>query len=353
MPVSDVHRRVAVAQIGCGYWGPNLLRNLARDAGCRLVAVAEPAAERRRYIRAQYPEVRIEAEAAAVVADPGVDAIVVATPAATHFALAKAAILAGKHVLVEKPLATTVPEVDELAELAVRVRRVLMVGHTFLYNDAVHELRRRVNDDGFGRIFYMHSQRLSLGQLRSDVNVWWNLAPHDLSILLFLMDGRLPKTISATGTVHLQPGIEDVVMASLVWDDETSAFVHVSWLDPYKVRRLTVVGSERMVVYDDTADYKLTVLDKGFARVPRIGEEMDFDGVRDFRLEPRLGSVHMPYFEIREPLAVEIGHFFDAIRHGKPPLTGAPHARDVVALLAAGERSLKAGGEPVQLGASP
>jgi predicted dehydrogenase len=197
-----------------------------------------------------------------------------------------------------------------------------------------------VSEDGFGRIFYMHSQRLSLGQLRADVNVWWNLAPHDLSILLFLMGGRMPKTISATGTIHLQPGIEDVAMASLAWDDETSAFVHVSWLDPYKVRRLTVVGSERMVVYDDTADYKLTVLEKGFARVPRIGERMDFDGARDFRFEPRQGSVHLPYLEVREPLAVEIEHFLASIAAGTPPLTGARHACDVVALLAAGDRSL-------------
>jgi predicted dehydrogenase len=341
--------RVAVAQIGCGYWGPNLLRNLASCGDCRLVAVVEPAPGRRQFIASHYPGLTLHERATAVIADPNIAAIVVATPAGTHFELAKAALLAGKHVLVEKPLATTLAAAETLAELAERQGRVLMVGHTFLYHDAVHELRRMVTDEGFGRTFYMHSQRLSLGQLRSDVNVWWNLGPHDLSILLFLMGGRMPATISATGTTHLQPGIEDVVMASLAWDDEISAFVHVSWLDPYKVRRLTIVGSERMVVYDDTSDYKITVLEKGFARVPRIGERMDFDSGRDFRFEQRHGAVHMPHLQVREPLRVEIEHFFRSIVQGTPPATGPRHACDVVALLEAGDRSLKAGGKPIAL----
>lgn len=342
--------RVVVAQIGCGYWGPNLLRNLASHSDCRLAAVVEPAPMRRKFIASHYPDLPVHERAAAVIADPNIAAIVVATPAGTHFEFAKAAMLAGKHVLVEKPLATTVVEANELAALAEREERVLMVGHTFLYNDAVHELRKIVTSESFGRTFYMHSQRLSLGQLRSDVNVWWNLAPHDLSILLFLMDGRMPKTISATGSIHLQPGIEDVVMASLAWDDGISAFVHVSWLDPYKTRRLTIVGSEQMVVYDDTSDYKITVLERGFSRVPRLGERMDFDSGQDFRFEQRHGTVHLPYLPIREPLRVEIEHFLDSIVKGTLPLTGPRHACDVVALLEAGNLSLKTGGKPISPG---
>jgi predicted dehydrogenase len=200
-----------------------------------------------------------------------------------------------------------------------------------------------------GEAFYMHSQRLNLGQLRSDVNVWWNLAPHDISILLFLMGGALPKSVSASGTAHLQPGIEDVVMASLVWEHGVRGFVHVSWLDPYKVRRLTIVGSQRMIVYDDVSDYKITVLEKGFDRVPRIGERMDFDAPRDFRFEPRQGEVRMPHVSVREPLQVEISHFFECITTGREPLTGPRHARDVVAILAAGNRSLMTGGHPIAL----
>lgn len=342
-------KRIAVAQIGCGYWGPNLLRNLATHPGCQLVAVAENTPKRRAFVSSRFPAIPLRDDAEDVIRDSGVDAIVIATPAGTHFRLAKAALLAGKHVLVEKPLATTLAEAEELASLAAKQGVVLMVGHTFLYNDAVLELHRMTTKEFIGQTFYMHSQRLNLGQLRSDVNAWWNLAPHDLSIFLLLMNGRMPKSISASGTAHLQPNVEDVVMASLEWEDGVRGFVHVSWLDPFKVRRMTVVGSQRMVVYDDVSDHKITVLEKGFNRVPRIGENMDFDVPQDFRFEPRQGDIHMPNITVREPLQVEIGHFFECIAQGKVPLTGARHACDVVALLEAGNQSLKAGGRPVTL----
>lgn len=342
-----MQQQITVAQLGCGYWGPNLLRNLAAHESCRLVAVVESAPKRRAFVVSAYPHIAIHEDPTTVFSDSSVAAVVIATPAGTHFDLAKAAILAGKHVLVEKPLATSVAEANELITLAQRNNVVLMVGHTFLYNDAVHELRRLASQEFLGETFYMHSQRLNLGQLRSDVNVWWNLAPHDISILLFLVDGKMPKSVAASGTAHLQPGIEDVVMASLVWDNGISAYVHVSWLDPYKVRRLTIVGSQRMIVYDDISDYKLTILDKGFDRVPHAGERMDFDAPENFRFEQRQGSVNMPPIKLREPLRTEIGHFFECIANGQEPRTGGRHARDVVAILEAGGQSLATGGRPV------
>jgi len=346
--VSDT-KPVSIAQIGCGYWGPNLLRNLASHQGYKLVALVEKREARRAYVAAQYPGVRLYDDVASVLSDPDISALVVATPAATHFALTAAAIKAGKHVLVEKPLATCVADADRLIELADRQGSVLMAGHTFLYHDAVHELRRMLLDDFLGQNFYMHSQRLNLGQLRSDVNVWWNLAPHDLSILCFLAGDRMPRSISASGTAFLQPGIEDVVTATLVWDDGLTAFVHVSWLDPAKVRRLTIVGSRRMVVYDDMSDYKITVLDKGFDHLPHIGENMDFDDGPMVRFEQREGGIHKPYLRMREPLRNEIDHFRECIATGQEPRTGGRHARWVVALLEAGQQSIKAGGSPIAL----
>jgi predicted dehydrogenase len=338
---------VSIAQIGCGYWGPNLLRNLASHPGFRLAALVEKREARRAYVAAHYPGVQLYNDVSSILADPEISALVIATPAATHFELTEAAIKAGKHVLVEKPLATRVADADRLIELANRHGSVLMAGHTFLYHDAVHELRRMLLDDFLGQNFYMHSQRLNLGQLRSDVNVWWNLAPHDLSILCFLAGDRMPSTISASGTAFLQPGIEDVVTATLVWDDGLTAFVHVSWLDPNKVRRLTLVGSRRMVVYDDMSDYKITVLDKGFDHLPHIGDNMDFDDAPMVRFEQREGEIHKPYIRIREPLRNEIDHFCECIATGKEPRTGGRHARDIVALLEAGQESIKAGGRPI------
>lgn len=338
------NRRVRVGQVGCGYWGPNLLRNLDANPECVVVAVADASPERRAFIAARFPHVRLHDDWRDLLLDPSLEAVVVATPAATHYTVASAALKAGKHVLVEKPLAMSTVEVDALSLLAHRGNRVLMAGHTFIYNDAVRNLRTMIRSGDLGDVVYLFSQRLNLGQLRSDVNAWWNLAPHDVSILLFLMDDIEVRTVSATGRAFLQPGIEDVVIANLTWNNGVVAAVHVSWLDPHKTRQLTVVGTRKMVVYDDTNDYKLTVFDKGFEAVPRLGERMDFDAPASMRFKSRQGAVTMPYCPVREPLSVEIEHFLDCIVTGCSPETGAPHARAVVAVLESAQASLKQGG---------
>jgi predicted dehydrogenase len=338
--------RVRVGQAGCGYWGPNLLRNLRENSKCALAAVADASPGRRAFVAARFPEARISADWRDLISDPDLHAIVVATPASTHFEVARAALKAGKHVLVEKPLAMSVAEVDELARIVDRRGIVLMVGHTFIFNDAVRELRRMILEGELGQIVYLYSQRLNLGQLRSDVNAWWNLAPHDVSIQLYVTGDAEVSTVSAMGRAFLQPGIEDVVISNLTWRSGMMGTIHVSWLDPHKTRQLTVVGTRRMVVYDDIGDYKLTVFEKGFDRVPRLGETMDFDMPPSLHFKPRQGAVVMPHRPVREPLSVEVDHFLDCILLEKVPETDALHARAVVGVLEAAHASLKQGGAP-------
>jgi predicted dehydrogenase len=342
-----------IGQLGCGYWGPNLLRNFSAQAGCLVKWVAEMSAERRSYVEANFPRSRTTADWEKVLADPEVEAVVVATPAATHAEIARRALAAGKHVFVEKPLATSVADADDLVRRAAAAGRVLMAGHTFLYNAAVRYVQALVERGDLGRLYYLYSHRLNLGQVRSDVNAWWNLAPHDVSILLYLMGGALPANVSAHGVDYIQPGVEDVVFASLTWPDRVTAQVHVSWLDPGKVRKMTLVGSRKMVVYDDVSDDKVAVIDKGVDRVPKLGEKMDYDESGAYQLLHRSGDVLLPRIKFDEPLKVESAHFLDCVRNGREPLTGPGHARDVVAVLEAGQRSLREGGGPVAVEARP
>ena len=337
-----------VAQFGCGYWGPNLLRNFSAQPDCHVKWVAEPSPQRRDYVADNFPKTQTTGEWEEVLRDPEVQAIIIATPAMTHYSLAKAALEAGKHVLVEKPLATCKREADELLALAAARRLTLMAGHTFLYNAAVRHVKSLLDEGTLGNIYYIYSQRLNLGQVRSDVNAWWNLAPHDVSILLYLMDGIMPISISAHGVDYLQPGIEDVVFATLTWANRITAHVHVSWLDPGRVRRMTFIGSRKMVVYDDTIEDKIAVLDKGFDRVPRAGESMDYDYFNNYQLQNRTGDILFPRIQAQEPLKVETAHFLKCITTGDESLTGSRHARDVVAVLEAGQQSLRQG-KPVSL----
>jgi predicted dehydrogenase len=341
--------RIRVGQAGCGYWGPNLLRNLLANKKCSVTTVAEPSPDRQDFVVSRCPDIKICKSWRDLVADPTLDAIVIATPAATHFSVAQAALETGKHVLAEKPLATNTAEVDELIRLAERRGLVLMAGHTFIYNDAVRFLRNMILKGELGDIVYLYSHRLNLGQIRSDVNAWWNLAPHDISIQLFLMGDLDVKTVSAAGRAFLQRGIEDVVTANLTWRNGMMGVIHVSWLDPHKIRQLTVVGTRKMVVYDDISEYKLTVFDKGFDRIPRIGERMDFDSPSPMQLRQRQGEVVMPYCPVREPLSVEIDHFLECILTGNAPDTDGWHARAVVEVLEAAQISINESGALIHL----
>jgi predicted dehydrogenase len=324
---------LVLAQLGCGYWGPNLLRNFSVLPGAEVRYVADPSAARRAFVRDNFPRTTPVESPDVVFEDPDVTGVIIATPAATHFALARRALETGKHVLVEKPLATCVAEVDELAGHASRRGLVLMAGHTFVYNAAVRYVKRLIETGELGDVRYVYSQRLNLGRIRSDIDALWNFAPHDLSIIQHWLGDPEPSVVSRQGMDYIQPGVDDVVFLTLEYPGKVIANVHVSWLDPQKVRKMTVVGSRKMVVYDDVADDKIAIYDKGIDRKAVLGEHMDFDHPPRPDFSYRSGDILLPRVDFVEPLRLEAEHFVDCIRHGKEPITGIAHARSVVSIL--------------------
>jgi predicted dehydrogenase len=324
---------VVVAQLGCGYWGPNLARNFASLPSCELRYVADPSAERRAFVHETLPKAIAVETVDAILDDPDVGAVVVATPAASHFALAKQALEAGKHVLVEKPLATSVTEVDELQQCAARRGLIVMAGHTFVYNPAVRYVKTLIDSGDLGDIRYIYSQRLNLGRIRSDIDALWNFAPHDVSIIQYWLDDHEPTAVLRQGMDFIQQGVDDVVFLNLTYPNKVIANIHVSWLDPQKVRKMTVVGSKKMVVYDDVADDKIAIYDKGIDRKAVLGQHMDFDRPMPADFSYRSGDILLPHVKFVEPLRLEAQHFLDCIRTGKEPATGITHARAVVSIL--------------------
>jgi predicted dehydrogenase len=322
-----------IAQIGCGYWGPNLLRNFSALKGCRMKNVVDASAERRAFVEANFPRTTAVTDAKIVLADPEIDAVVIATPAASHFQLGMAALQAGKHIFVEKPLATTAAEVDELARVAAEKKLTVMAGHTFIYNCAVRYVKKLIDDGEVGEVRYIYSQRLNLGRIRSDIDALWNFAPHDISIIQYWLGNPEPVSVSRQGMAYMQDGIDDVVFLSLTYPGKIMANIHVSWLDPQKVRKMIVVGSKKMVVYDDVADDKIAIYDKGIDRRAVLGENMDFDNPRPPEFNYRSGDILLPQVKFVEPLRLEAEHFIESIRNKTTPLTGLHHAREVVAIL--------------------
>lgn len=332
-----------IAQLGCGYWGPNLLRNYSALKNCRVKYVVDASAERRSFVQSNFPRTQAIDSTAAVLADPEIEAVVIATPAATHFELAMAALKAGKHVFVEKPLATKAVEVDELTRVAGEKSLVVMVGHTFIYNAAVRYVKKLIDAGELGEVRYLYSQRLNLGRIRSDVDALWNFAPHDISIIQYWLGNPMPISVSRQGMAYMQDGIEDVVFLSLTYPGKIMANIHVSWLDPQKVRKMIVVGSKKMVVYDDVADDKIAIYDKGIDRRAVLGENMDFDNPRPPEFNYRSGDILLPQVKFVEPLRVEAEHFLESIKKRTTPLTGLAHGRTVVSIL---EQAGRNGAQP-------
>jgi len=327
---------IRVAQIGCGYWGPNLLRNLMVNSECKVIALVDPSEERQNFVKNLYPGVEVTGNAQMVLDAPEVDAIVIATPVRTHYDLTIQALENGKNVLVEKPMATSVPEVIRIGDRAKQNGLVVMVGHTFLYNPAVRYLKKLVDSGELGDIRYIYSQRVNLGRIRSDVDALWNLAPHDVSIMQYLLGDPVAVSVTRRGMDYVQEGIEDVVFMQINYPNKIVGHIHVSWLDPNKIRRMTVVGSKKMAVYDDIAENKIAIYDKGIDRMAVLGEHMDYDHTDFFKFNHRSGDVFLPKINFQEPLKVEIEHFLDCIQNGTECLTGPEHARKVVEILSAG-----------------
>jgi predicted dehydrogenase len=326
---------IGIGVIGAGYWGPKHIRNFNELPGTRVTMVSDLDTGRLGAVQALYPGIRTTTDYRQLLSSPDVDAVVVVTPVSTHMRLAGEALQAGKHVLVEKPLAASVKEAELLIQLAAEHDRVLMVGHTFLYNPAVHALRELVQSGALGEIFYIDAQRLNLGLFQRDINVMWDLAPHDISILLYVL-GMEPLTVGATGTAYVQPGIEDVAYMQLEFPSRVRASIHVSWLDPKKVRQITVVGSKKMAVYDDVAALdKLRVYDKGVdppELTPDIGE---------FKLSYRYGEIRIPHVASTEPLRLECQHFLECVQRGCEPVSGGAQGLTVVRVLETAQAALK------------
>lgn len=324
-----------VAQIGVGYWGPNLLRNLVANKRCEVRTVVDISPERRSYVKGLYPSIRVVDDSDMVFSDEDIDAVVIATPVRTHFELAQKALNAGKHILVEKPLASSLEEVKAIEQLARQNECLVMVGHTFLYNAAVRYVKGIIESGMLGDIRYIYSQRLNLGRIRSDVDAFWNFGPHDISIIQYWLGDPEPLSVAKRGVDYIQEGIDDVVFVNIMYPDKIMANIHVSWLDPSKVRRMIVVGAKKMVVYDDTSESKIAIYDKGIDRMALLGEFMDYDNQHFQSFNHRSGDVLLPQIDFKEPLNVEVNHFIDCILNGKDCITGIDHARKVVEILAA------------------
>ena len=332
---------VKIGVIGYGYWGPNLVRNFADCEGAKVVAISDLRAERRALAARQCPGASVMDSAAALIADASVDAVVVATPITSHYELVKAALQAGKHVLVEKPLAHSVEHAKSLVDEALRANVVLMVDHTFVYTSAVRKVKAILEGGELGRVYYFDSVRVNLGLVQSDSNVLWDLAPHDFSIMDYWLDKR-PAAVSAYGSSHVN-GMEDIAYVTLLFQDNTIAHVHVNWLAPAKIRRIVVGGSRKMVVYDDMeASEKVKVYDKGVT----VGAAPD---PYQMRVGYRVGDMFAPNLETTEALRVECQHFIQCVTGGERPLTDGEAGLRVVELLEAAGRSLRMGGVPQPL----
>jgi len=332
---------VRVGIIGCGYWGPNLIRNFHEVAHAKVVAVADLSAHRLKPLKRKFPGTKFTVDYRELLKDPTIDAIVIVTPISSHYTIAKAALESGKHVLVEKPLTATVNEAERLVSLAKRLKKILMVGHTFEYHPAVSKIADLLQANEIGHVHYIDSTRVNLGLHQSDgINVIWDLAPHDISIILHWL-GKAPQKVSASGRSFIKSGIEDVAFIHMEFPGNTLAHLHVSWLAPAKIRRMTLVGSKKMIIYDDLESVeKIKIADQGAHFNPAD---------QDLRISYRIGDIVSPRIQVAEPLFQECSHFIECILTAKTPKTDGVVGLQVVRVLEAADKSMKKGGRPVLL----
>ncbi len=335
-------KSITLGIVGLGYWGPNLLRNFTQLDGCKVKICCDLSADNLDRAKAQHRDIETTNSYESLLQDPEIQAIVVATSAGTHHNLAKQAIEHGKHVFTEKPLTLDVAHAEELVKLAKQNGVKLMVGHLMEYHPAIEMLRNAVESHELGDIYYLYSQRVNLGKIRRDENALWSFAPHDISIIMYLLDSE-PINVSTRGQSYLQDGIEDVVFLNLFFPGKIMAQVQLSWLDPHKIRRTTIVGSKKMAVFDDMEPTeKIRIYDKGVNSRPAYGS---FDEA----LSLRFGDVTIPYIKVVEPLRLECQHFIDCIRNNEQVRSDGLDGLRVVKVLQAAQESLDKGGVPVSL----
>jgi predicted dehydrogenase len=334
---------IKVGVIGCGYWGPNLIRNFSSLPGCKVKSICDIDCERLSSMKGLYPGVESSTDADHVINDPEIDAIAIATPVYLHFELGKKSLMMGKHTFIEKPMASSVAQCQELIHLAEKQKLTLMVGHTFIYTPAVRKIKEIIDSGEVGEIFYISSRRLNLGLFQKDINAAWDLAPHDIAIILFILQ-QSPVSINCQGKAHVVQGIEDVINLSMDFPNGGFATIHSSWLDPLKIREMKFVGSKKMIVYDDTEPLeKIKIYDK------RVEVPPHYDTFAEFQYSYHYGDMYAPYVNQVEPLKVQCNHFLECIKSGAKPDSGGLEGLKVVQILEAASESLKKGGAKVDI----
>jgi predicted dehydrogenase len=332
-----------IGVVGCGYWGPNLIRNFTQISESEVVACADLQKNRLAHMKSLYPHLQTRRDYHELLAMDDIEAVVIATPPRTHFSIAMDALEAGKHVFVEKPFAMSGDECEKLIDGADKRKLCMMVGHTFVYTAAVNKIKELIESGELGDIYYISTTRVNLGIFQDDINVVWDLAPHDVSILNYIL-GDMPEEVSAQGQSYIRGSVEDVAFLHFRYPGEIIAHVHVSWLNPNKLRATTVVGSKKMLVYDDVSSLeKIRIYDKGVTVQPH------YDTFGEFQLSYRFGDIFIPKLDDSEPLKVACQDFIDSIRKNRKPVSSGEDGLAVVRVIEASNESLKNFGAAIPL----
>ncbi len=334
---------INIGVIGVGYWGPNIIRNLMANKRFKVSRSADLRQERLDYIAALYPTIKSSTDYREIIKDPSIDAVAICTPVFTHYEIAHAALQAGKHILIEKPMTSTSAEAQKLLELAEKKKLKILVDHTFLFTGAVRKIKEIVNSGELGDIYYFDSVRVNLGLFQHDINVVWDLAPHDISIMDHVIN-RKAVSITATGADHLGNGLEDVAYVNVFYPDNIIAHIHVNWLSPVKIRQTQISGTKKMIVWDDNSpSEKIKVYDKGIEVIQTT------DQIYNTLIQYRTGDMYCPKIPQTEALAFEMDHFADCIEKNARPISDGYAGLRVVQILESSEKSIKSRGKEIKL----
>jgi predicted dehydrogenase len=332
-----------IAVVGCGYWGPNLIRNFSSIGECKVKVACDINKDRLAHLKSVYPTIETTKEFENVINDPEIGAIAIATPVRMHYEMGQKSLRAGKHTFIEKPMASSSSECREMIEIAESQKLTIVVGHTFIYSPPVRKIKEIINQGDFGEIQYISSRRLNLGLFQQDINVAWDLAPHDISIILYILE-RIPTSVNCQGKAHVNPNIEDVTSITLNFPNGGFATIQSSWLDPNKIREMTFVGSKRMLVYNDLEPIeKIKIYDK------RVEFPPHYDTFAEFHYSYHYGDMYSPYLTQWEPLKMQCEHFLDCIKTGKKSASSGYEGLKVVQILEAASESLKREGAKVEI----
>ncbi|MDD5491842.1 MAG: Gfo/Idh/MocA family oxidoreductase [bacterium] len=332
---------VKVAVVGLGYWGPNLLRSFNQLPDANVVAICDAEEKQLKKFASLYPQVRTTTRYEEILNDPQIEAVILSVPAPLHYQLGRQALLADKNVFIEKPLALNLSEAEELVVLAAKKQKVLMVGHLMKYHPAVTKLKEYIDNKDIGEVLYMYATRVNLGKIRFQENALWSLAVHDIAIILYLLGNTLPQEVSAQGASYLTDKVEDVVFVNLLFPHKVLATVHASWLDPHKIRQLTIVGSKKMAVFNDMeGPEKIRLYDKGVDHAPMFQTYSEYLTIRD-------GDIHIPTIQMKEPLQIECNHFLKCIIDKKVPLSDGADGVRVLKVLEAAQESMRHHGKQI------